>query len=72
VKAHPVEKRTSGSSVRTEIRRDERVPEGVEVEVFPEEVYRDSPTLREYRYIRRDTRTYVVKPRERRIIEEID
>lgn len=72
VKAHPVEKRTSGSTVRTEIRRGERVPEGVEVEAFPEEVYRDAPTLREYRYIHRDSRTYVVEPRERRIIEEID
>lgn len=72
VKAHPIEKRTSGSTVRTEIRRGERVPEGVEVEVFPEEVYRDAPALREYRYIHRDSRTYVVEPRERLIIEEID
>lgn len=72
VKAHPVERRTSGSSVRTEIRRGERVPEGVEVEVFPEEVYRDAPSLREYRYISRDSRTYIVEPHDRRIIEEID
>ena len=72
VKAHPVERHTTGSSVRTEIRRGERLPEGVDVEVFPEEVYREAPTLREYRYINRDSRTYIVEPHDRRIIEEID
>ncbi|WP_050990941.1 DUF1236 domain-containing protein [Bradyrhizobium genomosp. I (2014)] len=74
-KARPVEREkrvTTGSSVRTEIRTGERVPEGVEIEAFPEEVYRDAPTLREYRYINRDRRTYIVEPHERRIIEEID
>ncbi|MET4149053.1 MULTISPECIES: DUF1236 domain-containing protein [unclassified Bradyrhizobium] len=73
-KARPVERerQTTGSAVRTEIRRGERVPEGVEVESFPEEVYRDAPTLREYRYINRDSHTYIVEPQERRVIEEID
>jgi hypothetical protein len=74
-KARPVEREkrvTTGSSVRTEIRTGERVPEGVEIEAFPEQVYRDAPTLREYRYINRDSRTYIVEPRERRVIEEID
>ncbi|MGX1014403.1 hypothetical protein AB7M69_008760 [Bradyrhizobium japonicum] len=66
------ERRTTGSAVRTEIRTGEHVPEGVEIEAFPEEVYRDAPTLREYRYINRDSRTYIVEPHERRIIEEID
>jgi hypothetical protein len=66
------ERRTTGSTVRTEIRTGERVPEGVEIEAFSEEVYRDAPTLREYRYINRDSRTYIVEPHERRIIEEID
>jgi hypothetical protein len=50
----------------------ERIPEGVEIEALPETVYRESPSLREYRYIHRDSRTYVVEPQERRIIEEID
>jgi hypothetical protein len=71
-KARPVEGRTTGSAVRTEIRTGERVPQDVEIEAFPEEVYRESPTLREYRYINRDRRTYIVEPQERRIIEEID
>jgi len=73
-RARPVERerQTTGSTVRTEIRRGERVPEGVEIESFPEEVYRDAPTLREYRYINRDSHTYIVEPQERRVIEEID
>ncbi|HKS19474.1 MAG TPA: DUF1236 domain-containing protein [Bradyrhizobium sp.] len=66
------ERRTTGSSARTELRLGERVPDSVEIEAFPDEVYRESPALREYRYIHRDTRTYVVEPQERRIIEEID
>lgn len=74
VKARPVERerQTTGSTVRTEIRRGERVPEGVEIEAFPDEVYRESPSLREYRYIHRDSRTYIVEPQERRVIEDID
>jgi hypothetical protein len=67
------ERRTTGSSAtRVEIRRGERVPDTVEIEEFPETVYREAPALREYRYIYRDNRTYVVEPTERRIIEEID
>lgn len=66
------ETRTTGSSARTEIHVGDRVPDTVEVEEFPSTVYRDAPDLREYRYIHRDTRTYVIEPRERRVIEEID
>ena len=50
----------------------DRLPDSVEIRSFPDEVYRTSPSLREYRYIERDNRTYVVEPRERTIIEEID
>lgn len=73
-KARSVEResRTTGSTVRTEIRTGEHVPEDVEIDTFPEEVYRDAPSLREYRYINRDSRTYIVEPHERRVIEEID
>jgi hypothetical protein len=66
------EGRTTGSAARTEIRVGERVPDTVEIEALPDEVYRESPRLREYRYIHRDSRSYVVDPRERTIIEEID
>jgi hypothetical protein len=68
------ERRTTGSSgaTRVEIRRGERLPDTVEVEEFPETVYRDAPSLREYRYIHRENRTYLVEPTERRVIEEID
>ena len=48
------------------------MPDSVEIRSFPEEIYRESPTLREYRYIERDNRTYLVEPRERTILEEIE
>lgn len=66
------EARTTGSTARTEIHVGDRVPDSVEVEEFPSTVYRDAPDLREYRYIHRDSRTYVIEPSERRVIEEID
>ncbi|HEY5126704.1 MAG TPA: DUF1236 domain-containing protein [Bradyrhizobium sp.] len=44
----------------------------MEIRSFPDEVYGESPTRREYRYIERDNRTYVVEAHERTIIEEID
>ncbi|MCK1745387.1 DUF1236 domain-containing protein [Bradyrhizobium sp. 139] len=66
------EGRTTGSTARTEIHVGDRVPESVEVEEFPGTVYQDAPALRDYRYIHRDTRTYVIEPRERRVIEELD
>jgi Protein of unknown function (DUF1236) len=55
------EQRTTGSSTTTtRVRVGERLPESV------------APSLREYRYIERDNRTYVIEPRGRTIIEEID
>ena len=44
----------------------------MEIRSFPETVYRKSPGLRDYRYIERDNRTYVIEPGEQTIIEEID
>ena len=68
-----LEQRTTGSSTAsTRVRIGDRLPESVEVRSFPEEVYRESPRLREYRFIERENRTYVVEPRERTIIEEIE
>ena len=73
VKTRTIERQTTGSTAaRVEIRRGERLPESVEVEEFPETVYREAPSLREYRYIHRENRTYLVDPGERRVIEEID
>jgi len=68
-----VEQRTTGSSsTTTRFRVGERLPESVEIRSFPETVYRESPSLRDYRYIDRENRTYLIEPRERTIIEEID
>jgi hypothetical protein len=72
VEGRTAERRTTGSTARTEIRTGERVPESVEIEEFPAEVYREAPTLREYRYIHRDNHTYIVEPGDRRVIEDIE
>jgi hypothetical protein len=67
------ERGTTGSATSTtRVRVGDRLPDSVEIRSFPDEVYRASPSLREYRYIERDNRTYVVEPSERTIIEEID
>jgi hypothetical protein len=66
------ESRTTGSAASTRVRVGDRLPDSVEIESFSDDDYRDAPVLREYRYIHRDNRTYVVEPEERRIIEEID
>ena len=36
---------------------------------FPDQDYRASPSLRKYRYIERDNRTYILEPRERTIMD---
>ena len=72
VKTRATERQTTGSTAKVVIRRGERLPDSVEVEEFPETVYREAPSLREYRYIHRENRTYLVDPGERRVIEEID
>jgi hypothetical protein len=66
------ERQTTGSTAKTVIRRGERLPDSVEVEEFPETVYREAPALREYRYLHRDSRTYIVEPTERTVIEDFD
>lgn len=72
VQTRTIERQTTGSTAKVVIRRGERLPDSVEVEEFPETVYREAPSLREYRYIHRENRTYLVDPGERRVIEEID
>lgn len=66
------ERQTAPTSSRVVVRRGERVPDAVEIEEFPATVYREAPALREYRYIHRENRTYLVDPRERIVIDEID
>jgi hypothetical protein len=66
------EQRTTGSVASTRVRVGDRLPESVEIRSFPDEAYREAPSLREYRYIQRDNRTYLIEPHERTIIEEID
>lgn len=72
VKTRTTERQTTGSAAKVVIHRGERLPDTVEFDEFPETVYREAPSLREYRYIHRENRTYLVDPRERTVIEEIE
>lgn len=64
---------TTGSAPRQQtIVVGEEVPSSVEIESFPEDVYREVPTVREYRYIRSGSDVYLVDPGSRRVIEEIE
>ncbi len=61
------EQRTTGSSTGRGARA------GVGGDRFlPRDGLSGIPSLRDYRYIERDNRTYVIEPRERTIIEQID
>ncbi len=65
---------TTGSAPRgsTTVVIGQEVPQTVQIETFPEEVYREVPTVREYRYIRSGAGVYLVDPGTRQVIEEID
>ena len=60
VKTRKTERQTTGSAAKVVIRRGERLPDTVEFDEFPDTVYREAPSLREYRYIHRENRTYLV------------
>lgn len=62
---------TGAAPQRETIVIGEEVPESVEIESFPEDVYREVPDVREYRYIRSGRDIYLVDPGNRRVIEEI-
>lgn len=65
---------TTGASSRSEskIIVGEDAPESVEIQSFPEDIYREVPTVRTYRYIQSGPNMYLVEPRSRRVIEEIE
>lgn len=65
---------TTGAAPRSQTRVivGEEVPDTVVIESFPEEVYREVPAIRSYRYIHSDRGVYLVEPDSRRVIEEID
>lgn len=76
IRHHATKRRTvttTGTAPRTttEVTVGETLPESVEVESFPEEVYREVPEVREYRYIERGDDLYLVDPSSRRVIEEV-
>ena len=75
IRHHATSRRTvtTGAAPRTttEVTVGETLPDSVEVESFPEEVYREVPSVREYRYIERGDDLYLVDPSSRRVIEEV-
>ena len=66
------ERVTTGSTAGVQVRVGERVPETTVLREFPQTIYRSAPSVREYRYFTTEGRSYLVEPRERVIIEEID
>ncbi len=64
---------TTGAAPRgdTTIVVGEEVPSSIEIESFPADVYREVPTVREYRYVRSGSNMYLVDPSTRHVIEEI-
>jgi hypothetical protein len=62
---------TTGSSRQIEVEVGRKLPDTVEIESFPEEVYREVPEIRSYRYIERGGDVYLVDPSDREVIEEI-
>ena len=77
IRRHATSRRTvtTGSAPRsqttTQITVGETLPDTVEIESFPETVYREVPSVREYRYIERGNDVYLVDPSSRRVIEEV-
>lgn len=65
---------TTGSAPRVtrRVMVGDRVPDDVELREMPEEVYRDAPSVRSYRYMRGERGVYLVDPRRRTIIEDYD
>jgi hypothetical protein len=65
---------TTGSAKAGSTKRyivQEQIPEGVALEEFSEDVVREVPTAKSYRYYRQDNDVVVVDPGERRVIEVI-
>jgi hypothetical protein len=75
IRHHATSRRTvttgAGPRTTTEVTVGETLPDSVEVESFPEDVYREVPEVREYRYIERGDDVYLVDPSSRRVIEEV-
>jgi uncharacterized protein DUF1236 len=63
---------TTGSASRIVVAAGDRIPDSVALRPFPAPVYHEAPRLAPYRYIQVGGRAFVVDPRDRTVIEEID
>lgn len=73
IKKHATSKQrttTTGSARRVTV--EETIPADVELEEFSDVVVKEVPTVRSYRYIRRDNDVIVVDPGSRRVLDVID
>jgi hypothetical protein len=70
----PTRSVTTTGSARSEmvVTPGDRIPDSVALQAFPAAVYREAPELGPYRYIRIGASAYVVDPRDRTIVEEIN
>jgi hypothetical protein len=59
-------------STTTTVTVGEAVPDTVEIEEFPETVYREIPDIRAYRYYRTDRDVVIVDPADRHVVEIIE
>jgi hypothetical protein len=74
IKKHAASKQrtTTGSGVTRRYVIEDEVSRDVELEEFDEVVVREVPSVRTYRYIRRDSDVIVVDPDSRRVLDIID
>jgi hypothetical protein len=63
---------TTGSASRIVVAAGDRIPNSVALRPFPAPVYHEAPRLAPYRYIQVGGRAFVVDPRDRTVVEEID
>jgi hypothetical protein len=63
---------TGAARSETVVAPGDRIPDGVALHPFPAAVYHEAPELGLYRFIRIGPSEYVVDPRDRTIVEEIN
>jgi hypothetical protein len=66
------ERRTTTGQATVRPRVGERLPDSMEIESFPEDVYREVPAVRGYRYYGTERGLLLVDPAERGVIEDIE
>jgi hypothetical protein len=66
------ERHETTGAARREPRVGDRVPDSVVIESFPEDVYREVPAVRGYRYYPTERGLRLIDPADRGVIEDIE